>query len=109
MLIIFSVILILSYNFLYKIYLFVFHPKIIFIIVIKIAPGIPSIPTNTDVNTLSPIWKLKVAPTILIIYINNPPKIELKINFKIVLIGIINILPNIKIKKMHAKYVTIVL
>lgn len=62
-----------------------------------------------EVNILSPIWKPNIPPIRLIIYINNPPRIELKINFKIVFIGIINNLPNINIKNMQAKYAITVL
>ena len=40
--------------------------------------------------------------------IKIPPKIELPISFKIVLIGKIKILPNINKKMIHAKYVIIV-
>ena len=52
--------------------------------------------TNTDVYILSPIWNPHVPPIKFIIHMRAPPIIELKINFKIHLIGTINILPIIK-------------
>lgn len=44
---------------------------------------------------LSPIWKLKAPPIKLIIKINNPPKTELAISFKIAFRGTENIFPKI--------------
>lgn len=59
----------------------------------KTAPGIPSKPTNTDVPTLSPIWKLNALPTKFIIKISSPPKNEFNINLKIALKGMENTFP----------------
>lgn len=63
-------------------------------IVNKTAPGIPNILTNKMVIKFNPIWKLKDAPTRLMIYIKSAPNKEfaksLIINFK----GTIKILPN---------------
>lgn len=81
----------------------------IFTIINKIAPGIPNSPTKIDVNRFNPIWKSNIAPIQLIPYIINPPSIEFNISFNILLIGSINILPNINKKQIHAKYVINVL
>lgn len=78
-------------------------------IMITIAPGIPSNPTNIEVIRFNPIWKLKKQPIKLIINIINPPNIEFIISFIIVLSGTINILPNINKKKIHAIYAIILL
>ena len=59
------------------------------------------------VRKFNPIWNPKLLPTKLIKKIQIPPKIELKINFNIFFIGKIKILPIIKIKQIHAKYVII--
>ena len=85
------------------------YPKIIFNTTSNAAPGTPNNPTITAVNKLSPIWNPKFIPTRFIIYINTPPKIELKTNFKILFNGHINILPNINRKIIHAKKVITVL
>ena len=82
-----------------------FNRNIIFKITSNIAPGKPSNPTIIDVNKFSPIWNPKLAPIILIIYIHNPPKIELIINLKMFLSGQINIFPNINMNIIHAKKV----
>ena len=71
------------------------------------APGIPSIPTTIEVKIFNPIWKPKLAPTKLIIYIKTPPNIELNTNFKIFFIGNINILPIKNKKHIHATNVNI--
>lgn len=68
----------------------------------------PSIPTKIDVPIFNPIWKPNVAPTILITYINTPPKIELIDNFKIFFNGTIKILPTINNIIIQAKKVMIV-
>ena len=78
-------------------------------IIITIAPGIPNKPTNMEVIRFNPIWKLKKLPIKLIINIINPPNIEFIISFAIVLIGTINIFPNINKKKIHAIYAIILL
>lgn len=50
-------------------------------------------PTRSDVAILRPIWKLKLAPTTLIIKISIPPSTELNISLKIAFIGMENTLP----------------
>lgn len=77
-------------------------PIIIFNIINKIAPGMPSIPINIEVKIFNPIWKLNIEPIKFIIYIKSPPKIEFNINLHILLIGKINILPIKNIKNIHA-------
>ena len=62
-------------------------------------------PIKILVKKFKPIWKLKFAPTKLIIQISKPPKKELNTNFKIFLIGTIKILPKINKKHIQAKYV----
>lgn len=75
------------------------------IIIRHTAPGNPNTPTKILVKILSPIWNPNAPPIKLIKNIVIPPKIELTTNFKIFLIGTINILPNINKKQIHAKYV----
>lgn len=70
--------------------------------IIIIAPGTPKTPTNIEVIRLSPMWKLKNDPIILIKNIVNPPSIEFITNFNIIFIGKINILPNINKNKIQA-------
>ena len=79
--------------------------NIIFSITSNKAPGKPSNPTIIEVNKFNPIWKPKFIPIILIIYIHNPPKIELIISFKIFFNGQINIFPNINMNIIHARKV----
>lgn len=81
---------------------------IIFNIIRKTAPGTPSIPTKIAVPMFNPIRKPKEAPTILIIYINAPPKIELITNFNIFFNGTIKILPTKNNIIIQTKKVTIV-
>ena len=81
--------------------------KIIFNIISNIAPGIPKNPTISEVKKFNPIWKLKLAPIKLIIYIKIAPNIELSINLKMLFIGQINILPNMNISIIQVKNVII--
>ena len=57
--------------------------KINFKIIKSIAPGIPKIPTTSDVIIFKPMWKPKFAPTKFIMYIIAPPIIVLSTNFNI--------------------------
>lgn len=69
----------------------------------KIAPGTPNIPTKREVMILRPMWNPNTPPTKLMTNNRMPPKTEFNINFKIVLIGKIKILPNRNKKKIQAK------
>lgn len=86
-----------------------FIRKIIFKRISSPAPGSPKNPTSMAVIMFSPIWKPKLSPTILIMYIQIPPKNELIISFTILFSGIINIFPNINSIIIQAKKVIITL
>jgi len=58
-----------------------------------------------EVIKFNPIWKLNIVPTIFIIYIKAPPKIEFIDNLHILFNGNINIFPIIKIKNIQASIV----
>lgn len=85
------------------------HPINNFTITKTTTPGNPNNPTKTLVKKLSPIWKPKLAPTMLIKKITTPPIIEFKTSFNIFLIGTMKILPNKNKKQIHAKYVIILI
>ena len=70
----------------------------------NIAPGIPNVPTTSDVITFIPICNPHTVPTMLITYNNTAPKSEFIINLIIIFIGIINIFPTINIPIIHATY-----
>lgn len=70
----------------------------------NIAPGIPNVPTTSDVITFIPICNPHIVPTMLITYNNTAPKNEFIINLVIIFIGIINIFPTISIPIIHATY-----
>ena len=55
------------------------------------APGMPNVPTTSDVITFIPICNPHIVPTMLITYNNTAPKNEFIINLVIIFIGIINI------------------
>lgn len=82
-------------------------PIIIFNTINNMTPGNPNIPIKIEVIKFNPIWKLNNVPIKFIPYIRIPPKIEFNINLNILFSGNINILPTIKIKKMHANIVII--
>lgn len=82
--------------------LFTYFTKILKILE-ELLRGIPNIPVIIAVPTLSPIWKLNIAPTIFIINISIPPNIEFPTNFNILFNGNINILPIINKKNIQAK------
>ena len=88
-----------------NIWISVYNIKLI--IIKHIAPGIPSIPTIIDVKKLSPMWNPHIPPIRLIANIINAPKIELKINLIIHLIGMIKIFPIINKKQIHAKKIIV--
>lgn len=85
------------------------YPTNNFIITKQTAPGNPNSPITILVKIFNPIWNWKLAPIRFIMKIIIPPNIEFNINFSSFFIGIINILPNMKIKHIHAKYVIILL
>ena len=76
-------------------------PQKIFNNTSSIAPGIPNIPTIIADITLSPIWNPNEVPTIFIIQINTPPKIEWSINAVIFFIGSNKTFPNINKNIIH--------
>ena len=94
-----------SRSFCIKLFHFVFHPIKSLTTIKHTAPGNPNKPTTILVKIFNPIWKPKLAPIKLIIKMANPPKTELKTNFKIFFNGTIKILPKINKKQIQAKYV----
>lgn len=69
--------------------------------------GAPNNPTTAIVIQFIPIWKLKLAPTRLIMYKRIIPNIEFINSFATILIGKMNNLPNISKIHTHAKYAII--
>ena len=95
----------MNFAFLCKNYTINFNRSIIFSTTSNAAPGTPNNPTIIAVKRFKPMWNPKFIPTRFIIYIRIPPKTEFITNFKILLSGMINILPNINKKIIHAKNV----
>jgi len=73
------------------------------------APGIPQIPTKTDVTRFKPICMPQLPPIWLITNINTPPNIEFIIIFIIFHIGILNNAPSAIISITHPAIIIVLL
>ena len=75
----------------------------------KHAPGIPKIPTTTELIMLKPIWKLKDVPTKFIKKIIKAPRSEFPISFIIFFRGNEKYFPNTIKIAIHAINTKIIL